>query len=587
MGANPAFDIQNLKQIPHQALTHLESYGLVPFAVNMLVAAGGVYAAACIVRRSFAPAVLSEKADAKADAANTAAPAGFAADTPSRLSLMMIGTTIVAAAVFVASNHYYAVDARYLAVALFALFICLATLVRTQRWPARRLLLAGGVITVALVLGSMVAVRSYAAERDALKSVNTRDALIGKVLAQHQVSLLVGDYWRVIPSRLASDNHLHVLPLSSCTEARQVLSSRAWQPELRTHGFAYLLSFDQKLTDYPQCSLQQIISKYGRPNASTLIAGTLGKPQELLLLYDHGTVASGPAAQPAQNQNSATVLPIPLEDLPNTSCMVSSTLNIVAHEDDDLLFMNPDIDHELKAGHCVRTVYVTAGDAGSGSFYWIGRQQGAEAAYASMLGTADIWVQRIVQLPGGQYITVASPRGNNKVSLVFMNLPDGGLHGEGFNSSDHAALARLESGEIRSVRTVDQQSSYTAPQLADAIAALMHTYQPAEIRTQANYAGGPYPDHSDHMAVGRTVKAAHAEYEQQQFDGQVAIPLKFYIGYPVHGMAVNITGVDLNNKIAAFAAYTQYDNAACASLRPCRFADVYQAYLARQYQHDE
>jgi LmbE family N-acetylglucosaminyl deacetylase len=259
----------------------------------------------------------------------------------------------------------------------------------------------------------------------------------------------------------------------------------------------------------------------------------------------------------------------------------------VAHEDDDLLFMNPDIGHELKAGHCVRTVFITAGDAGSGSFYWVGRQQGAEAAYASMLGTADVWVQRIVQLPGGQYITVANPRGNSKVSLIFMSLPDGNLRGEGFNSSGHTGLARLESGEIKSTRTVDGQSSYTSDQLVDGLDALMHTYQPAEIRTQANFASSEYPDHSDHMAVGRYTKRAYGQYEQQQFDGQVQIPLRYYIGYPIHAMPANVTGADLDAKIAAFAAYTQYDNAVCVTLHPCRFADVFQAYLGRQYQNEE
>jgi LmbE family N-acetylglucosaminyl deacetylase len=572
LGANPAFDIQNLTEIPRQAVAHLESFGLVPFAVNLLVVAAGVYAAVQLVRRSFAHAGTSNKE----------------VDAPSKLSIMMISTTLVACAVFMASNHYYAVDARYLAVGLFAIFICLATVTRAHIWPSKRILMAGGLVTLALALGCIIAVRSYIAERNALSTVNNRDTLIARVLAQRHVKLLVGDYWRVIPSRLASDNKLHVVPLSNCTEARQVLSSKAWQPELRTHGFAYLLSFDQKLTDYPSCDLQAVIKAYGRPNASSLISGSLSHPKELLLLYDHGTLASAPKSSPAHpGAGPATVLPIPLEDLPNTSCIVSSSMNVVAHEDDDLLFMNPDIDHELKAGHCVRTVFITAGDAGSGSFYWVGRQQGAEAAYASMLGTADVWVQRIVQLPGGQYITVANPRGNSKVSLIFMSLPDGNLRGEGFNSSGHTGLARLESGEIKSTRTVDGQSSYTSDQLVDGLDALMHAYQPAEIRTQANFASSEYPDHSDHMAVGRYTKRAYGQYEQQQFDGQVQIPLRYYIGYPIHAMPANVTGADLDAKIAAFAAYTQYDNAVCVTLHPCRFADVFQAYLGRQYQNEE
>ena len=43
-------------------------------------------------------------------------------------------------------------------------------------------------------------------------------------------------------------------------------------------------------------------------------------------------------------------------------------MQIVAHEDDDLLFMNPDLEHAIDAGSCVRTIYVTAGDAGTHTF---------------------------------------------------------------------------------------------------------------------------------------------------------------------------------------------------------------------------
>ncbi|WP_460991521.1 hypothetical protein, partial [Staphylococcus aureus] len=82
--------------------------------------------------------------------------------------------------------------------------------------------------------------------------------------------------------------------------------------------------------------------------------------------------------------------------------------------------MNPDIIHELKAGHCVRTIYLTAGDGGSTAAYWLSRQQGSEAAYADMLGVQNVWLQRVVQLTDGQRIVVVSPRDSARVSLIFM-----------------------------------------------------------------------------------------------------------------------------------------------------------------------
>ena len=40
------------------------------------------------------------------------------------------------------------------------------------------------------------------------------------------------------------------------------------------------------------------------------------------------------------------------------------TLAIVAHEDDDLLFITPGVLRAIRSGSAVRTVYLTAGDDG-------------------------------------------------------------------------------------------------------------------------------------------------------------------------------------------------------------------------------
>src|ERR1035441_426221 len=73
------------------------------------------------------------------------------------------------------------------------------------------------------------------------------------------------------------------------------------------------------------------------------------------------------------------------------TCAHGAAMNIVAHEDDDLLFMNPDVLHDIQQERCVRTVFVTAGDAGKGSAYWRQRAVGAQAAYARMAQTPSAW----------------------------------------------------------------------------------------------------------------------------------------------------------------------------------------------------
>jgi LmbE family N-acetylglucosaminyl deacetylase len=55
---------------------------------------------------------------------------------------------------------------------------------------------------------------------------------------------------------------------------------------------------------------------------------------------------------------------------------------IVAHQDDDLIFQNPALLEAIAAGDCVRTVFVTVGNAGLGEAYWREREEGSRAAYA-------------------------------------------------------------------------------------------------------------------------------------------------------------------------------------------------------------
>jgi LmbE family N-acetylglucosaminyl deacetylase len=570
-GANPALGTTYLRDLPHQARINLLSYGGLAYLINLALLLAGLFFAWRLLSRSLAH-----------NRNRT-----IAMDPGKRLGVMLIWTSTAAAAVFILSNHYYAADARYLTISLFTLFIAVAAYARNRKWRPPALALTGLLILIAILLGIPTAINTYRSDKAALAPINQRNEAIGQILAKHPVSVLVGDYWRVIPTRQASRQKINVMPLSGCSQPRDVLSSSIWQPNLQDRRFAYLLSLDKSLTDFPSCNLQQVVKAYGRPNSSVLVAGTLDRPKEVLLFYDRGTNKSSPTtAQPAAGP--ATVVPINLDELPFTSCKLPTIMNVVAHQDDDLLFMSPDLLHDISQGHCIRTIYITAGDAGRGNYYWLSREEGSEAAYSKMAGLGGtIWVHRILRLPGGQFLTIASPRGNSRISLVFMHLPDGNIKGDGFSASHFESLAKLESGKVSQLHAIDGQSVYSGGQLADALSDLMQTYLPSEIRTQANYIGQQFPDHSDHMAVGRYVKKAYAKFETEQYENRVAIPLKFYIGYPVHEMPENVADTDLSDKQAAFFAYARFDGGVCQSLDMCIRTPTYNAYLRRQYQNQE
>ena len=65
-------------------------------------------------------------------------------------------------------------------------------------------------------------------------------------------------------------------------------------------------------------------------------------------------------------------------------------LNFVAHQDDDLRFLSPDLLDAVQGGQAVRSVFVTAGDAGAGQLLAEPAAR-ARAAYAKMAGVANTW----------------------------------------------------------------------------------------------------------------------------------------------------------------------------------------------------
>jgi len=567
-GIAPISDPRVLSHIPGQLYRSAHTISEVAYVINAAVLGSSLYAILLLVKSSL---------HARAQRHMT--------DTPYVASVMLVATSVAALVVFVGSNHYYPVDARYLAILLFAAFIALATFSRGHRWRLSTIGVIAGILLIAIATGAWTAHRTYADDKMAIAPVVKRNYLVAQAIAQHPVQVLVGDYWRVLPIRRVSKNAVHAMPMATCTQALQPLSSTAWQKDLHKRSFAYLVSFDQSLTGFPKCSLEDIVRVYGHPNTSTVIAGSLKQPQEMLLFYDGGIRDPGKVAA-GQHVQPATILPTPLEELTGMTCTNPTVMNIVAHQDDDLLFMNPDLLHDVQAGHCIRTVYVTSGDAGGGKFYWLGREKGSEAAYASMLGIKDIWVEHVVKLSNHQFITIASPQSNPKVSLVFMHLPDGNVRGGGFAATHHESLQRLEQGDVSELHAVDKQSNYTSDELTQSLARLMHTFSPSQIRTQANLVSESYPDHSDHMAVGRYVQRAYNQYSEEQYEGRVTIPLTFYIGYPIHSMPVNVMDGDLTAKRQAFMQYAKHDSGICEPMPVCVKNSAYEYYLSREYTSD-
>ncbi len=232
-------------------------------------------------------------------------------------------------------------------------------------------------------------------------------------------------------------------------------------------------------------------------------------------------------------------------------------IQIIAHEDDDLLFQSPDLLRDVDAKRCVRSVYVTAGDSGYEDDYWQSREKGSEAAWADMADVSNSWTTSTISL-AGKSVRLRTLRDAPNISIIFMRLPDGFPLGTGSPAQGNQSLYRLLTGAISSMSAVDGSASYTASTLRNALLDAVRDKDSTWIRTQDFLSFyGADQDHYDHHAVSFLARDAAGAYENDAI-------LSSYLGYGDfvnNGMwPQNISGTDLDRKESAFDAYSNYDD---------------------------
>src|SRR4051794_5220613 len=144
-----------------------------------------------------------------------------------------------------------------------------------------------------------------------------------------------------------------------------------------------------------------------------------------------------------------------------------SSMYVVAHADDTLLFLSPDLLDDIHSGACVTTVYLTAGDQGLDASYWAAREQGTNAAYADMAGLPNDWTRSVTTVAGHQ-VSTARLNGSN-ITQIFFRLPDGNTDGNGFAADHNESLLKLWRGGITASHPVDGAAAFTAQSLRDAL----------------------------------------------------------------------------------------------------------------------
>jgi LmbE family N-acetylglucosaminyl deacetylase len=252
---------------------------------------------------------------------------------------------------------------------------------------------------------------------------------------------------------------------------------------------------------------------------------------------------------------------------------------VVAHADDSILFMNPDLLELIRHGGAIESVFTTAGDDGLGLAYARDREQGALAAIAYMAGTANAWSEKTVT-DDGHSLTTDTLTTDPKMTAVFMRLPDGGTGGSGWADTSHQSLEKLWTGSISTIETLDRATIYTKQSLTSTLAAMINSYHPNVFWTQNYFGTYVDGDHTDHTTTAYFTVAARAQYRG------TPPRLVGFMGYPIGKLPANVSGALENAKEDTFVVYSQHDSHGCPELSECThgfLGATVNKWFARQY----
>ncbi|MFF3321326.1 PIG-L family deacetylase [Streptomyces sp. NPDC002889] len=245
----------------------------------------------------------------------------------------------------------------------------------------------------------------------------------------------------------------------------------------------------------------------------------------------------------------------PAPGMPIANSRRAQLMQILAHPDDDLYFMNPDTQQMLDSGVPLVCVYVTAGEANGvnrppgqprplpdKNAYSSARHQGLRQAYAALLGLDKFsdWRKGVVDLRGDLRAEInVLANGPRRVELIFLNLA---MHTPRARRLGLPSLWRDRSLHLPTVVADDspvrQADSYDYDQLVDVLVGLLDRYRPTVVQTldpdpDIQYSDEAtrkrdseqrgYSDHADHTAVASFSWAALVRWvaESTQNGGEV------------------------------------------------------------------
>ncbi|MEV7418841.1 PIG-L family deacetylase [Streptomyces sp. NPDC089919] len=258
-------------------------------------------------------------------------------------------------------------------------------------------------------------------------------------------------------------------------------------------------------------------------------------------------------------------------------------VEVVAHPDDDLFFMNPDIQQAVSSGLPTTTVYLTSGESDGVNLdapqlaalksrglrpvadrprYAEARQNGIRAAYA-LMATGDRtspWRRSAIATAGGGRAELDVLRAEPSVQLVWLQMR------EARSVSGYApqSLHGLWDGDTRRIPSlvaggspVHEPFSYSRDQVIATLTGVLERYRPTLVRTQDPTPGkDPSADHQDHVYGARFVQAALARYAATvPYGKRPHFTVENYLGYQTHDFAPVLDAAAAGRKLRTLDAY--------------------------------
>ncbi|MFP3565364.1 PIG-L family deacetylase [Paraburkholderia sp. SIMBA_030] len=228
-------------------------------------------------------------------------------------------------------------------------------------------------------------------------------------------------------------------------------------------------------------------------------------------------------------------------------CRAGTLVTVVAHLDDDLLFVDPAISERLDAGWCITTVHLIGGANGADFAYVQTRERASRLAYARMAGVRDDWAESNIPIAGKlvhQMVLKAKPQ----VRLLELRLPGGGVRGGreplGLLWEQRATLSTYPMNADGSVRVQYDRASLSATLraiLADAT--LIFTLNPDTV---------PFIEHPDHIFSARITRHVAQTLNK-------GVPIEYHITYPTGGWPANLPAAEVQRKRDIVASYFAID----------------------------